>query len=203
MSPPPSDSADGHLTRHSWLSCAQTCGRICHLGSIHSRPRRQRVRPCANAARDFAGLDAPGQQRVRNQRTVAAPRDGLCAHQHDTLPLRELNALVQTLSERRGLHVVGIAAEAGIPPSCVGGVAPGTPQAAQSRQVPVVNPSAVESRRQLVSIELRIVSRPRDRAHVDDSLDAVRFQKMDEVLYRPCRVTDREDDARCHLSSRP
>ena len=60
----------------------------------------------------------------------------------------------------------------------------------------------MERWRQLVSIELRIVSRPRDRAHVDDPLDAVRLQQTDEVLYRPCRVTDREDDKRCHVSSR-
>jgi desulfoferrodoxin (superoxide reductase-like protein) len=76
------------------------------------------------------------------------------------------------------------------------------PQAAQSRHVPVVNPSAVERRRQLVSIELGIVSRPRNPAHVDDSLNAVRLEKADEVLYRPRRVTDREDDKRCPVSSR-
>ena len=59
----------------------------------------------------------------------------------------------------------------------------------------------MEGRRQLASIELRIVSRPRDRAHVNDPLDAVRLEKTDEVLYRPCRVTDREDDERSHVSS--
>jgi hypothetical protein len=52
----------------------------------------------------------------------------------------------------------------------------------------------MEGWRQLVSIELRIVPRPRDRTDVDNSLDAVRFQKTDEGLYRTCGVTDREDD---------
>jgi len=33
----------------------------------------------------------------------------------------------------------------------------------------------MEGRRQLVSIELRIVARPRDRPHVNDSLDAMRL----------------------------
>jgi hypothetical protein len=54
----------------------------------------------------------------------------------------------------------------------------------------------------MVSIELRIVSRPRDRAHIKDPLHTVRLKKADEVFYRPCRVTDREDDERCHVSSR-
>jgi hypothetical protein len=65
-----------------------------------------------------------------------------------------------------------------------------------------MNPSTMEGRRQMASIELRIVSRPRDRAHINDPLDAVRLEQADEVFYRPCRVTDREDDERCHVSSR-
>jgi hypothetical protein len=50
--------------------------------------------------------------------------------------------------------------------------------------------------RQLVSIELRAVSRPWDRAHVNHPLDVVRLQQTNEVLYRPRRMTDREDDER-------
>ena len=59
----------------------------------------------------------------------------------------------------------------------------------------------MEGRGQLTPIELRIVSRPRDRAHINHPLDAVRLQKTDEALCRPCRVTDREDDEGCHVSS--
>jgi hypothetical protein len=40
----------------------------------------------------------------------------------------------------------------------------------------------MESRRQLVSIELRIVARPRDRADVNDPSDAMCPEKSDEVL---------------------
>ena len=75
------------------------------------------------------------------------------------------------------------------------------PQAAQSRHVRVMHPGAMEGRRQLASIELRVVSRSRDRAHVDDPLDGVRLQQTDEVGYRPSRVTDRENDQRSHVSS--
>jgi hypothetical protein len=65
-----------------------------------------------------------------------------------------------------------------------------------------MNPGSVERRRPLVPIELRIVSRARDRAHVDYSLDAVLLQQSNEVLDWPGRGTDREDDERCHVSSR-
>jgi hypothetical protein len=61
----------------------------------------------------------------------------------------------------------------------------------------------MKGRGQLGSIELRIVARPRNRAHVNDSLDAMRLEKIDEVLYRARRVTDREDDDPCHVSSQP
>jgi hypothetical protein len=59
----------------------------------------------------------------------------------------------------------------------------------------------MEGRRELGSIELRIVSRPRNRADVDHALDAVCLQQPDEVLYRACRVADCEDDMRFHVTS--
>ena len=53
----------------------------------------------------------------------------------------------------------------------------------------------------MASIELRGVSRPRDRAYINDPLDGVRLQQSDEFRYRPSRVTDRENDKRSHVSS--
>ena len=57
-----------------------------------------------------------------------------------------------------------------------------------------MKPGAVESRRQSLSIELRIVPGFRDGTHVDDALDSVRLHQADEVCDRTCRVPDREDD---------
>ena len=180
---------------------SRACGRIRDLGFPHARPRRQQVRPRADTARDLAHLDASDEQRVRDQGPVAPPRKGFCAHQHDSFTPGELDAASQILSERRGLHVIGVAAEAGIPPPHVRGVASGTSQAAQSRHVPVMNPRTMEGWREMASIELRVVSRPRDRAHVNDPLDTVRLDQTDEVRYRSSRVTDRENDKRSHVSS--
>ena len=159
------------------------------------------MRPRTNAADNLAGFDASGHECVGNQRAVATPRQRLSAHQYDLFTLRELNTAAQTRFERRSLHVVGIAAEAGIPPSHVRGIGPGAAEAAQSGDVPVVHPSPVEGRGQATSIELRIVQGPRDPAHVNDPLDPVRLQQTEEGLYRPCRVPDREDDKRSHIIS--
>jgi hypothetical protein len=160
------------------------------------------VRPRTNTARDLPRFDASGEQRVRDQRAVATPRNGFSAHQHDTFLLGEHDAPVQVLFERWGLHIIRVPAEAGVPPGHIHGVGSGTPQPAQSWHVRVVHPSAMEGWRQIVTIELRVVSRPRDRPNVNDPLDAMRLEKADEVLDRPGRVTDREDDRRPHVTSR-
>lgn len=157
------------------LPWSRARGRIRDVSAGHVRPRCQQVSPRPNATRDLARLDASDEQRVRDQRPVAPPRQGFCAHQHDSFAPAELDAASQVLSECRGLHVIGIAPKAGVSPPHVRGVASGTTQAAQSGHVPVMNPSTMEGWRQMASIELRIVSRPRDRAHIEDSLDAMRL----------------------------
>jgi hypothetical protein len=133
---------------------------------------------------------------------MAAPWDGLGAHQHDALAFRQCDAAIQALSERRRLHVIGIAPEACIPPTRVCRIWPRMPQATQPGHVSVVNPRAMQSRRQLVATELGIVPRARDCADIDQPLDAVRVEKTDELLDRPCRVPDCEDSERRHANTR-
>ena len=48
--------------------------------------------------------------------------------------------------------------------------------------------------REILAIKLRIVSRARDGAHVDDARDAVCFQQSDEFADRSRGVTDRENE---------
>lgn len=191
-----------------WIAATQArlrClgrARICDLRPVHSRPRCQHVSPHANAARDLACRDAPDQECVRNQGSMAAPGDGLGAHQHDSLPLRQIDASVQVPSERRGLHVVRISTKTRISPATVRGVRARVPQATQARHVSVMDPSAAQSRRQLVAIELRVMSRSRDGTHVDHSADPVCLEQPDELFNRPSRVPDRQDDQRCHSAPR-
>jgi hypothetical protein len=52
----------------------------------------------------------------------------------------------------------------------------------------------MQSARQLVPIELRIVSRTRDRAHIDEPFYVVRFQETDELCHRTRGVPDRHNN---------
>jgi len=84
-----------------------------------------------------------------------------------------MNKLVQGFLEFWGLHVVGEAAEAGISPSRVGRVTTRVPQTAKPSRMPVTNPRLLERAREASLVELRIVSRARNRSNIDQLLDAV------------------------------
>jgi hypothetical protein len=127
---------------------------------------------------------------------MAAPGDGLRAHQHDLLALRALDNLFQALSEWRRLHVIGIPPEVPISPARVLGVPSGVAQPSQPGHVAIVNSRAAKSRRQRAAIELRVVPRARDRAHVDQALHSVGRQQTDELSNRSGRMPDRQDYAR-------
>ncbi len=150
-----SESCATHLRRRM-MACG--CGRIHDVRACNTGKRRQDMRPRANAAGNLVRLDASRQQRVRNQCPVATPRHRLGAHQDDALPLRQVDTRLQAVLECCGLHVVGIATEAGVAPGRVDGIRPRTAQTTQSRHVPIVDVPAVKRWRQLVAIELGIVS---------------------------------------------
>jgi hypothetical protein len=168
--------------------------RIRDLGTPRERPRRQRVWARANAACDLPHRDPSDEEPVGNQRSMTAPWNSLSAHQDDTLLRCQLDRSVQASPESRCLHVVGITPKTGISPPGVWGVLSSTPAATQPGEVAVMDPKAMERPRQSVAIELRIVPRHRNRAYVDHSAHAVQLEKANELLYRPCRVPDRQND---------
>ena len=57
-----------------------------------------------HAAGDFAHRDPSDDQGVCDERAMAAPRNGLGAHQRDMRVVREIDTPIQISSERRGLH---------------------------------------------------------------------------------------------------
>jgi hypothetical protein len=168
--------------------------RVRDLGTSHQRPRRQRVRPRTNTARDLPHRDPSDEERIGNQRSMTAPWNGLSAHQNDTLLRCQLDRSVQASPESRRLHVVRIAPKTGISPTDVWGVLSSTPTATQPGQVAVVNPRAMERPRQSVAVELRVVPRHWDRPYVDHSAHAVHLEKPNELLDRPRGVPNRKND---------
>src|SRR5450759_5116283 len=61
--------------------------RIGDYRAVHAGKRRQRVYLKARCVDDFLGADAVDHKRVGDQRTMAAPRHRLGAHQRDSLAL--------------------------------------------------------------------------------------------------------------------
>lgn len=108
---------------------------------------------------------------------MTAPGHRLRTHQDDSLVLRQGNDPIETRSEQRRLHVIGIATKARVAPAGVVGLSPRFPQSAKSRDVPVVNSSAVQGRRKSGPVELRIVARSGESSDVDDALDSVSPQQ--------------------------
>jgi len=127
---------------------------------------------------------------------MTPPWNGLRAHQDDLLALREIDTPLQTFSERRGLHVVGVPPEPGIAPSAVHRVRARVSQSAQTGDVRVPNSGTPQSGQQEVAAELGVVSRSGNRAYVDDAIHAMRCEQADELVDRPRGMTNRENARR-------
>lgn len=125
---------------------------------------------------------------------MTAPWNGLRAHQCHLLVACEADTPVQTPSERCRLHVVGISAEARVPPPGICGVRTGVAETTETSHVSIVNPRAMQSTRESFAIELRIVRRSRDRAHVNHPLDTMGLKKANELRYRAGGVPDGQHD---------
>jgi hypothetical protein len=115
---------------------------------------------------------------------MTTPRHGFGAHQDDPLLFCQLNTSIQMFSERRRLHVIRVAPEAGIPPPGVVRIGLGAPQTAEATHMRVADAIPAQGTRERVTVELRIVPRSGNRPHVDDPSNAVRLQESDEVLDR-------------------
>jgi len=148
---------------------------------------------CFRRAGDLAHIDAACQQSIGYQRSMASPGHRFRAHQRDLFCARQFHAAIQALLAFTRLHVVRIAAEAGIPPSRVRGVFAWTTQAAEARHVRVVDAGMFERCGQLPAAELWIVPGLWNRSNVDKTPHAVRGQQMDELVDGSCRVADGED----------
>jgi hypothetical protein len=100
---------------------------------------------------------AAGEERVGEERAVTPPRHRLRAHDRDRSLLGERPELAEPLLELRRLHVIGVAAEGGVPP---GGVLlralPRVTEATEAREVDVPDPGAGEGPRQRRTLELGV-----------------------------------------------
>jgi len=96
--------------------------------------------------KDMGDGPTPHHERVADQRPMAAPVEGLGAHDGGpTLP-GEIPELVETASELFGLYVISEASEARAAPTAIGGfAAPTLPEPSQPRQMDIAKAGVGES----------------------------------------------------------
>lgn len=143
-------------------------------------------------AGDVAGFSPAHEQRVGDQRPMTAPWHRFGAHQRESVASGQFEQFVDCSAKLRRLHVIGVAAKRQIPPAGVGRVWRRAAQPAQRRAMHVGNPRRTQRLRQILTIELRIVSGPRHRPHINDSCDSMRPQKTDKLGDGTRGMADRE-----------
>lgn len=122
---------------------------------------------------------------------------GYCLRAHDATPCRtaERYQLVQGLGELRGLHIVGIAAEAGVSPSRIWGILTGMPEATKRLHVLIAYSDTCKRHPQPVLVELRIMPRTGDCPYIDQLDDLKALKHCDEAVDWERRMADGKDDA--------
>jgi hypothetical protein len=163
-------------------------GRIGDRCSLDMGKRRELVVAVIGGGEDFDDSNAAHAQRVGHQRPMAAPRHRFGAHDRCALLTAQSDQLVEAVRKFLRLHVIGIAAKARVPPAGVGGVLAGASQTAQRAQGGIFDAMRLERFAQRISVELRVMARPRHRADIDEAFDAVALQQRYELLQRARRV---------------
>src|SRR5579862_1908528 len=99
----------------SWRLCVRgieqraLIGGIRNAGAADESEGSELVFLWFGGADDFEDADAADEESVRDERAMAAPWDGLGAHQHrGRLFLREVDGAIKRFGECGHLHVVGI-----------------------------------------------------------------------------------------------
>src|SRR3954453_3958883 len=185
---------------------AGTVARLCDRLSAEvehavTRLRDRLPRPVRLAVTGLEQVDhlvAFSLQELRDQAAVAPPPQRLGAHEAG-LGLCE--------RRRKGLlplgraHAGGIAGEGGAPDAAEP-VPPGFPAApaAELQRVSVVDAGAFDGGGKRRLVELRVPSRARKPAHVDERAHAGLAEHLEELLARPGAVPDGED---AHLRRMP
>src|SRR5579859_481801 len=164
---------------------------------------RARVRDAAFGADDRKGgkrgslaLPAPhkvnygngmSEQVVGHDPPVTAPPDGLRAHDRAGLARDHPEQAAQAFFERSGLRIVGVVVEGRALPAGVRVFRDALALAAAATErgeMDVAYPCGVQGLREHIDVELRVRSRPREAADVDEASHADLTQGIDELADR-------------------
>src|SRR5687767_15792129 len=101
---------------HSALSLCWS-GWIGDVYALHVGERRKPVYFPTVLAGDLLDVESVNDQRISDQRAMAAPRHRFGAHHGDAFALGRFHEHYQLLHECRRLHIVGVSTEGSVPPT--------------------------------------------------------------------------------------
>ena len=153
--------------------------------AVQASQTAERVRPGGPGVDHVQHRHTANDERVRDELTVTAPRDGLGAHDRGRPLGGQSEERRETLAELRRVHVVGVAAEARLAPSHVRRIGLDRTPAAERRQPVVSYAGRRERSLERLARELRMSPRRREPPHVGDAADGVSLQQRDQRLQRP------------------
>jgi len=173
-------------------------GRIGDGSAMHPRERRKGVRRRLGRRHDVAHLQTPHDERVGNQLPVALPPLRFGAHDRDKAICGKGKQCVERLREFAGLHVVGIASKTRLAPSTVRRIATRLAETPESREMSIDNSVRWQRGFERLAREMRMTSRPRNRADVGQAGRSVPVQQEEEFVQRTGRMSHRQDAGRAH-----
>jgi len=147
------------------------------------------------------------EQVIGDDAPMAAPPDGLGAHDHAPVPVAEPAQSRKAGGEGLRQGIVGIVPEAAYPPIGVRGqlgaarlramlAARLRAMAAKFRDMPIADLPRRQRFGEAFTVELRIGARPRHRSHVDDEIDARFPEQIAEFADRSGGMTYGEENVR-------
>jgi hypothetical protein len=175
--------------------CQFRLGRIwiSDLRSAYEREWRECVGLATRAAHDVLDADFADDERIRNQRAMAAPRNRFRAHDGTTLRSRELDEFREGRVKFWSLHIVRVSAKTVVAPARIDGIFFRVPQAAELFSVDVSDVSLTQGILERLRIELRIPPRARNRSDNNYAFHSVGIEQSEEFIERPGRVADRQN----------
>lgn len=151
------------------------------------------MRPAVGRVEKMDDRDAAHEQGVRDEGTVAAPRDRLRAEEDERSPAGSLFQADHGGGELGGLHIFGEGPKAGIAPGSVGRVPFRVAKTSEDGPMLVADPFRRECRRQSLPIELRVMAGAGNGPDVDDKPDSRGFEDVNELAQGARAVSKRKD----------
>ena len=172
--------------------CVLELCRIDDVESVESRKRCHLMRAHRSSAHDVFDAYAADEQRVANERAMAAPRHRFGTHDRGALCARELEQALQAVTKFFAAHIIGVAAKGSVTPAEIHGIVLRVTKPAEIFEVHVLDSLFAQRSGERIGIELRNAPRFRDAADVHETFDTVPVQDGQKFFDRARRMPDGE-----------